>query len=134
MAVRPTWSKLGFADRSRLSGASIVHALMMVAMGLALGKVGIDSISALRRRGHFLLKRPVPATAREPSGSMCIRSDTSAVDLKPGRTRRRRTDRPEPRATEPVVSSSANFLIDTSRSGRFRVSRAIQEPATSGAR
>jgi putative tricarboxylic transport membrane protein len=34
---------------SRLSGGSIVHAFLMVAIGLALGTVGMDSISALRR-------------------------------------------------------------------------------------
>ena len=34
---------------SRLSGGSIVHAFVMVAIGLALGTVGMDSISALRR-------------------------------------------------------------------------------------
>ncbi|MBM4442177.1 MAG: tripartite tricarboxylate transporter permease [Candidatus Rokubacteria bacterium] len=34
---------------SRLSGGSLVHAFVMVAIGLALGTVGMDSISALRR-------------------------------------------------------------------------------------
>jgi putative tricarboxylic transport membrane protein len=34
---------------SRLTGGSIVHAFVMVAIGLALGTVGMDSISALRR-------------------------------------------------------------------------------------
>jgi putative tricarboxylic transport membrane protein len=34
---------------SRLSGGSLVHAFGMVAIGLALGTVGMDSISALRR-------------------------------------------------------------------------------------
>ena len=34
---------------SRLSGGSIVNAFVMVAIGLALGTVGMDSISALRR-------------------------------------------------------------------------------------
>jgi putative tricarboxylic transport membrane protein len=34
---------------SRLSGGSVVHALVMVSIGLALGTVGMDSISALRR-------------------------------------------------------------------------------------
>jgi len=34
---------------SRLSGGSLLHAFVMVAIGLALGTVGMDSISALRR-------------------------------------------------------------------------------------
>jgi putative tricarboxylic transport membrane protein len=34
---------------SRLSGGSVLHAFVMVAIGLALGTVGMDSISALRR-------------------------------------------------------------------------------------
>ena len=34
---------------SRLTGGSLVHAFIMVAIGLALGTVGMDSISALRR-------------------------------------------------------------------------------------
>jgi putative tricarboxylic transport membrane protein len=34
---------------SRLTGGSIVHAFVMVAIGLALGTVGMDTISALRR-------------------------------------------------------------------------------------
>ena len=34
---------------SRLTGGSLVHAFVMVAIGLALGTVGMDSISALRR-------------------------------------------------------------------------------------
>ena len=34
---------------SRLSGGSLVHAFVMVAIGLALGTVGMDSISAFRR-------------------------------------------------------------------------------------
>jgi putative tricarboxylic transport membrane protein len=34
---------------SRLSGGSLVHAFVMVAIGIALGTVGMDSISALRR-------------------------------------------------------------------------------------
>src|SRR6476646_3541626 len=34
---------------SRLSGGSILNAFVMVALGLALGTVGMDSISALRR-------------------------------------------------------------------------------------
>jgi putative tricarboxylic transport membrane protein len=34
---------------SRLTGGSLVHALVMVAIGLAFGTVGMDSISALRR-------------------------------------------------------------------------------------
>src|SRR5512145_3102218 len=34
---------------SRLSGGSVVHAFVMVAIGLALGTVGMDSISAVRR-------------------------------------------------------------------------------------
>jgi putative tricarboxylic transport membrane protein len=34
---------------SRLSGGSVVNAFVMVAIGLALGTVGMDSISALRR-------------------------------------------------------------------------------------
>src|SRR3970040_1293058 len=34
---------------SRLSGGSLVNAFVMVAIGLALGTVGMDSISALRR-------------------------------------------------------------------------------------
>src|SRR4029450_5595513 len=33
----------------RLSGGSILNAFVMVALGLALGTVGMDSISALRR-------------------------------------------------------------------------------------
>jgi putative tricarboxylic transport membrane protein len=34
---------------SRLTGGSLVHAFVMVAIGLALGTVGMDTISALRR-------------------------------------------------------------------------------------
>jgi putative tricarboxylic transport membrane protein len=34
---------------SRLSGGSVTHAFVMVAIGLALGTVGMDSISAVRR-------------------------------------------------------------------------------------
>jgi putative tricarboxylic transport membrane protein len=34
---------------SRLSGGSVMHAFIMVAIGLALGTVGMDSISAVRR-------------------------------------------------------------------------------------
>jgi putative tricarboxylic transport membrane protein len=34
---------------SRLSGGSLVHAFVMVALGLALGTVGMDTVSALRR-------------------------------------------------------------------------------------
>jgi putative tricarboxylic transport membrane protein len=34
---------------SRLSGGSVMHAFVMVAIGLALGTVGMDSISAVRR-------------------------------------------------------------------------------------
>jgi putative tricarboxylic transport membrane protein len=34
---------------SRLSGGSVMHGLLMVAIGLALGTVGMDSISAVRR-------------------------------------------------------------------------------------
>ncbi len=34
---------------SRLSGGSVIHAFVMVAIGLALGTVGMDSISAMRR-------------------------------------------------------------------------------------
>jgi putative tricarboxylic transport membrane protein len=34
---------------SRLTGGSVVHAFIMVAIGLAIGTVGMDSISALRR-------------------------------------------------------------------------------------
>jgi putative tricarboxylic transport membrane protein len=34
---------------SRLSGGSLMHAFVMVAIGLALGTVGMDSISAVRR-------------------------------------------------------------------------------------
>jgi putative tricarboxylic transport membrane protein len=34
---------------SRLSGGSVVHAFVMVAIGLALGTVGMDTVSALRR-------------------------------------------------------------------------------------
>jgi putative tricarboxylic transport membrane protein len=34
---------------SRLSGGSVMHAFVLVAIGLALGTVGMDSISALRR-------------------------------------------------------------------------------------
>jgi putative tricarboxylic transport membrane protein len=34
---------------SRLTGGSVVHAFVMVAIGLALGTVGMDTISALRR-------------------------------------------------------------------------------------
>ncbi len=34
---------------SRLSGGSVVHSFVMVAIGLALGTVGMDTVSALRR-------------------------------------------------------------------------------------
>src|ERR671924_1073390 len=34
---------------SRLSGGSVLHAFVMVAVGLALGTVGMDTVSALRR-------------------------------------------------------------------------------------
>src|SRR6185295_4850839 len=39
----------GLALLSRLSGGSVLHAFLMVAIGLALGTVGMDPISALRR-------------------------------------------------------------------------------------
>ena len=39
----------GLVLLSRLSGGSVLHAFVMVAVGLALGTVGMDSISALRR-------------------------------------------------------------------------------------
>ena len=39
----------GLALLSRLSGGSVLYAFMMVAVGLALGTVGMDPISALRR-------------------------------------------------------------------------------------
>jgi len=39
----------GLVLLSRLTGGSLVHAFIMVAIGLALGTVGMDSISALRR-------------------------------------------------------------------------------------
>jgi putative tricarboxylic transport membrane protein len=39
----------GLALLSRLSGGSVLHAFLMVAVGLALGTVGMDPISALRR-------------------------------------------------------------------------------------
>ena len=39
----------GLALLSRLSGGSVLHAFLMVAIGLAIGTVGMDPISALRR-------------------------------------------------------------------------------------
>src|SRR5262245_15492038 len=39
----------GLALLSRLSGGSAIHAFLMVAIGLGLGTVGMDSISAIRR-------------------------------------------------------------------------------------
>src|SRR2546423_3525647 len=39
----------GLALLSRLSGGSVLHAFLMVAIGLALGTIGMDPISALRR-------------------------------------------------------------------------------------
>lgn len=39
----------GLALLSRLSGGSVIHSFIMVAIGLALGTVGMDTISAIRR-------------------------------------------------------------------------------------